>query len=150
MITTLLVVTIFGTILLWWGSVIKEKEYQPISDVGDYDEEMNGLRFVKTGQYGRLYILSNLDEYSICVLPENTVVNSTIEAQTSGGVLVYARIYDECGYIYDEKWFHKGKWRDDALLVIAEETSRIKQAQEKTAQRDLERKKEELDLLSKY
>ena len=93
----------------------------------------------KTGQYGRLYIVSSEHArgktFRIWVLPANVVI-STAPWSTLDAVEVYGITEGHPGWTEAYGWLHRGKWEADfANLVerrraeIAENTAR--QGQEK-------------------
>lgn len=86
--------------------------------------------YVKTGQYGRLYVISNSqDTYSplrVFVLPEGLDVASKVARDMRSAKSYCARelrVLSEEGAVpvyYNNHWYKEGKWQEDFMKLYAD------------------------------
>jgi hypothetical protein len=118
-------------------------------------------KLFKTGQYGRLYIVSSHHArgktFLIYVLPEKEVAQSNgihNPPLNQDAVEVYGVICGREGWTEEYGWKHKGKWQDDFYELVREREIKLAEKQEKEfAEKKAiieKRKSKEIELLSKY
>ncbi len=95
-------------------------------------------RLFKTGQYGRLYIVSGGHArgrtFKIYVLPEGEVAKGNGESNApsnDNAVEVYGILGGHPGWTEYYGWIHKGKWCND-FYALVEEKKREKEEAEST------------------
>ena len=86
--------------------------------------------YVKTGQYGRLYVISNSqDTYSplrVFVIPEGLDVASKVARDMRSAKSYCARelrVLSEEGAVpvyYKNYWYEEGKWQEDFMKLYAD------------------------------
>jgi len=84
-------------------------------------------KLFKTGQYGRLYIVSGEHArgrtFRIQVLPEGEIAKSNGEHNlclNKNAVEVYGIIKGHSGWTEEYGWLHRGRWEKDFLLLVTE------------------------------
>lgn len=116
-------------------------------------------KLFKTGQYGRLYIVSSShargNTFRIQVLPkkEKAVLNGTgNECLNDNAVLVYGVVSGNLGWTEEYGWLHKGKWQEDFYKLVGKRKDEIENTKkqvikemEDNKENDQERTKKLLD-----
>lgn len=115
----------------------------------------------KTGQYGRLYIVSGSHArgltFHIQVLPKDVKAIPNGEPNTclnKDAVEVYGVISGQLGWSEEYGWIHKGPWVDDFNKLVMEteiklETARLESEKNKSEKEKVEAKRIK-ELLEKY
>ncbi len=96
---------------------------------------MNGARkyagLFKTGQYGRLYVVSSShargSTFHIWVLPENErgLANGTCNGpRNANSVEVYGVTGGQPGWTETYGWLHEGKWQKDFWSLVKEKENK--------------------------
>lgn len=118
-------------------------------------------KLFKTGQYGKLYIVSGEHArgytFRIQILPEGETAipnGSGNECLNKNAVTVYDIISGQRGWTESYGWVHKGKWCDDFEALVSKRRKEIQEGNEKTKklkeQSEQEHKSTIQNLLEKY
>jgi hypothetical protein len=125
---------------------------------------MTGTKYApyfKTGQYGRLYIVSGSHArgrtFRIYVLPEGEEAKGNGENNpplNPNAVEVYGIVGGQPGWTESYGWLHEGKWQEDLNALyeqkVREEHEAALQKDEAERGRQEDRKKREAELLASY
>ena len=88
----------------------------------------------KTGQYGRLYIVSGHHSrgrtFEIYILPKDEVAvynGEQYPPQNESKVRVYGMVSGHPGWDETYDWIHEGKWKDDFLKMVEERKQELEE-----------------------
>lgn len=118
-------------------------------------------KLFKTGQYGKLYIVSSSHArgytFRIQVLPEGEIAISNGNPNNclnSDAVEVYAVIEGNTGWTESYGWLFEGKWQEDFYKLVRDRKEEIslKETKQEKESKIIEtlREQKNLELLSKY